>query len=294
METSKSLTSVLWQKFVAFVEDSTSSRLGAYLGFCILAGLLPAAWINFTAFGNLLIGRSLWHNNAVGKIALAFVVAFAGKRIGWWFYSTLFRLVFTLSGNETQDGIEGIPTTELLDWLYENKSFRGDDVEQHFGVRRKRITALTTKLRSIGVLVPGPNNLGVLNPEYTRANLASIFTGKSQASQLEPLARTTDTGVSFRPSAPEIEERWTPFPDYEPILHIVPRYHAGTLEKDVELSRGKVGTDIQLKGATPEHTMLLISALAQKTSHGMKAMRAHVNCWETPMNCGNQGWQPSK
>lgn len=199
MET-KSLTLVLWQKFVAFVEDSTFWQLARYLNYILAAGILSAAWINFTAFGNFLIRLSLWHNGAVVKVAIAFVVIFAGKRIGSWFYETLFRLTFTLSGNEPPtDCIEGIPTGKLIDHLLTEGTFKGDEIEQKFTAPRYRVSKLAKKLREIGVLVTGANNAAVLADGFTADDLASIFTVPN-ADDLEPLFRKTDTGYTSEPS----------------------------------------------------------------------------------------------
>ena len=65
---------------------------------------------------------------------------------------------------------------------------------------------------------------------------------------------------------------------FEGQLHIVDRMNAGTLEKDVSLSQGEKGRDIQLVGATSEQTQILYWMHAQKVARNMTAMRKHVAC----------------
>jgi hypothetical protein len=49
----------------------------------------------------------------------------------------------------TGNTIEGIPTLELLDHLFEHKSFKREDIENKFGIPRNRYGILATKLESI-------------------------------------------------------------------------------------------------------------------------------------------------
>lgn len=65
---------------------------------------------------------------------------------------------------------------------------------------------------------------------------------------------------------------------FEGQLNIVQRLEAGTLEKDVSLSQGEVGMNIQIVGATPEQTKALLASHAQKVSRNMKALRQHASC----------------
>lgn len=68
-------------------------------------------------------------------------------------------------------------------------------------------------------------------------------------------------------------------------LKIVQRYEAKTIEADVEMSQGKVGMEIQIKGATPEQTRILRAALQNKVDRNMRELRKFVTCVKTPENC---------
>ena len=68
-------------------------------------------------------------------------------------------------------------------------------------------------------------------------------------------------------------------------LKIVSRYEAGTIEGDVEMSQGKVGLEVQLKGATPQQTAILVAAFQNKVQRNMKELGKFVTCVKTPANC---------
>ena len=165
METSRTLSSVLWSKFIDLLDRHTIKEIAAAGALVVFACLIAGAWINFTAFGNLLIRLSLWHNGAVGKVAIAFVVVFAGKRIGSWLYATLFRLAFTLSGSEppdTSDTIDGIPATDLEPLTRTTEAgvtFTSEQVDEPAGkppdkLNRCYAFRMTTLLFLIGILIP--------------------------------------------------------------------------------------------------------------------------------------------
>lgn len=73
---------------------------------------------------------------------------------------------------------------------------------------------------------------------------------------------------------------------FEAQLQIVPRYHAGTIQKDVERVQTYLESDQE--NPIPVWKLNLI-----KYETNMKAIRAHVLCVETPSQCGNAGWVPS-
>lgn len=72
---------------------------------------------------------------------------------------------------------------------------------------------------------------------------------------------------------------------FEPILQIVPRYHAGTLEADVDRSQGRKGLEVQLVGASPEQTAMLNAFHNLKVSRNMGELRKYVLCNEKPELC---------
>ncbi len=85
-----------------------------------------------------------------------------------------------------------------------------------------------------------------------------------------------------------------PISDFEAILDIAGRYHAGTIQNDVDRSQGRAGLNVQLVGATQEQTVALLAAHALKVEHNMKAIRNHVTCVEKPEACGNLSAKKSR
>ncbi len=85
--------------------------------------------------------------------------------------------------------LEGIPTVELLDHLFQFESFKREDIEKKFWIPRNRYTTLAIKLENIGVLIRGENNARVLSTEYSRADVAAILEQAESAKELKAVFR---------------------------------------------------------------------------------------------------------
>jgi hypothetical protein len=138
-----------------------------------------------------------WHNSAIPKTAFIFALVFNFQRIA--------RLAHTIYKNRpvaektpTGDTIEGIPTVELLDHLFEHQSFKRDDIEGKFGIPRNRYTLLAIKLEKIGVLIRGDSNSRILNPDYSRADIAAILASSENARDLQAVFREVAPGSFTR------------------------------------------------------------------------------------------------
>ena len=202
METTKTMTSVLWGKLVEYVDARTvkqmvrdfalSGLVAFFAGYCVNARLTDAA--------------VRWHQGTIPLLVLLLAAAVHAKELAL----TVWNLTLDAlpeRAEPTEDTIEGIPTVELLDHLFTAKSFKRDDIESKFRVPRYKVSALTKKFKELGVLVSGENNASVLNPEFSRQDLASILRDASSADDLEPLFRKDELGYTSRPSMPDIEKR---------------------------------------------------------------------------------------
>lgn len=69
---------------------------------------------------------------------------------------------------------------------------------------------------------------------------------------------------------------------FENVLQIVPRYKAGTIQKDVE----RIQTYVTSDGKTHVVVRKLDPIRYEKN---MRAIRSHVTCVESPLLCGNEG-----
>jgi len=105
-----------------------------------------------------------------------------------WFES----LIATHTDIRTIDSIDGIPRIELLDHLFTIGTFKRDDVESKWGIPRYRVTAISKKLDDLGVLIRGENNSRILNPEFTRADLATLLGDHDSVEDIKMLTRKTD------------------------------------------------------------------------------------------------------
>lgn len=196
----------------------TAVRILRNLGICLLGGVLTSFF--FDALGTLLMLRDVlaWHDWLPGKAVLGFSLAVYHR----WVLRTLRRhirriwdmlldLIHFVAGEQLpSDCIDGIPRTELLDFLFREKSFKQQDVLTEFKIPRYRVTDLKQHLERVGILQRGECNAHVLNPEYSRQDIARMLDGVQTAADLQPLFRKREDGsFTSDPSAKEIERRVT-------------------------------------------------------------------------------------
>lgn len=127
-----------------------------------------------------------WDWFAIPKLIFCFVIVFNYKSIIEFIKDN----IPSFEKEEVdQDTIEWIPMIELLDHLFEFKSFKRDDVEQKFAIPRHRFTDLANKFEEMWILVRGINNSRVLNNDFSRQDIASILSGKSTTQEIKPVFR---------------------------------------------------------------------------------------------------------
>jgi hypothetical protein len=200
METTpKTLPSVLSHKLAEALDGYTPKQLAKRMLLGLLAGFLSAAVLDVQATVNVLYRIGQGHDGALAKVVIVFLLVFHGAKV--W---TLLRRLRPAHQAVT---IEAIPTAELLDHLFSQGTFKRDDVEAKFSVPRYRVTELTKHLKRVGVLTTGENNASVLNPEFSRQDVATVLSGVSAAKDLEPLFRRDELGFTSTPSAKEIRSR---------------------------------------------------------------------------------------
>jgi hypothetical protein len=214
--TTPTIRAAVSARIAAHIEEHGVVPLARRASLLLLAGLLSAALVNLDVTLGGANALLAWHDFALGKVAWTFAAVLNAHRLpqlGRHLAGILARWVPAgeTSEGETPDTLEGIPTAELLDHLFTEKALR-IDAWKKFGAKQYQVERIVKNLRRVEVLVKGPNNASVLNPEYARQDVASILRGKAKADQLEPLFRRDARGLTSRPSAAEIRERVEPAP----------------------------------------------------------------------------------
>lgn len=195
---------IIWSKCLDALEDATLRGILANSALTVGAVGLSAVLIFPHQAADIARNVCEWQNYAVPKVAASFAFVFN--------FQSLVRNIRNMipEAQEIPSGetIEGIPTVELLDHLFEFESFKRDDVEKKFGIPRNRFTDLAKKLEDLKVLVRGDNNARILNPEFSRSDVASILTGSERAEELTPMIRRVNENTwSHTPSKMEIVQR---------------------------------------------------------------------------------------
>jgi hypothetical protein len=168
----------VWNHALRSLDEHGIRSAANKLLLCFLAGVLSSAALYPDDLGRAFNLAMTWHNYAVPKVLWIFGLVF--------FSPAIVRIVRNWLKTPAGETIEGIPTTELIDHLFTEGTFKRDDIERKFNVPRYRYTALAKKLKELDVLCSGPrNNETILNPDCTRETLADILAGKMTAGELE-------------------------------------------------------------------------------------------------------------
>lgn len=101
----------------------------------------------------------------------------------------------------------GIPVVELVDYLFSSSPLGRTQFCDHFGVSRSTYDDIFSGLDSIKVFTRGVSNARVLNPEYSRSDIASIISRASSSGVIKPLMKVVENGFSHKPSMPDIIRR---------------------------------------------------------------------------------------
>lgn len=200
----KHMTSVLWQKLIGFTEAHSIRSGLKFVGLSFVAGLISAALTSPEATDRYFTLIMEWRNYTVPVTLWVVFLTFYGKRAALFIFGGVADALRPSEDDEEageQDMmLEGIPVTALVDHLVKFKTFKRDDIERKFLVPRYRYTALAKKLKEIGVLTHGQNNMSVLGEEWGREELTALFAGKEGADELEKginIVRPLPSPVAF-------------------------------------------------------------------------------------------------
>ena len=196
-----SLIGVLWHKFVEFVEEKPLGSIVKFVGMSFLAGFLSSILTAPDATQEAFYHLMLWKHGVLPAIGMCFAAVFFAPRVGRYLFDELCQIIESLSGVscESDETIEGVPVPELIDHLFEEGSFKREDIEGNFCIPRNRYQRLAEKMEELEILNRGENNSRVLNPEMTRAEVIEHLKGKRVAMDLDTLniIRPLPSPVSF-------------------------------------------------------------------------------------------------
>lgn len=185
----KSMVSVVWQKLIAFVEAHSIRSMFKFIGLSFVSGLISAALTSPETTDRYFTLIMEWRNHTVPVTLWVALLTFFGKPVALFLFGAVADALPAREEAEEEGEsdmmLEGIPVTALVDHLVKFKTFKRDDIERKFLVPRYRYTALAKKLKEIGVLTHGQNNMSVLGAEWGRYELTNLFAGKEGADELE-------------------------------------------------------------------------------------------------------------
>lgn len=215
--TTRSLGSVIYNKFLAYVEENTTVDIFIDFAKAFTWIVISISLVNIPVAMEKLLYVVKYGEFAIIKILLAFIVVYFARDILGAiksFFSYLRDLIPEIPKDPVHGPIYmGIPVVELVDYLFTSESYNRDLFCSHFAVGRKVFDDLASGFDTIGVFSRGANNARVLSSDYSRADISSILTRASENGEIRPLIRATKSGFTHTPSMPEIIDR-SPSPSH--------------------------------------------------------------------------------
>lgn len=188
--TDLSMRSVIWSKLIYIVREYTILDLFKYSLYLFTIFLMCSVTVD----NGQLVQRIVdWKNGTIPHTIVILISAYYAPR---FFRLVLSELVTTCESlaevtdfnRSCSDSpiIEGMDTEEVIEHLITRSTFKREEIEAKFKVPRYRYSALVKKLKELGVLVTGENNMSVFNSEnWNRQRLEELLYGKEMASELK-------------------------------------------------------------------------------------------------------------
>jgi len=127
-ETQRTLSKLLFCKFLDHIENSTMSEILTNILLSILAIFTALVFIFPNVSIEIAQNILLWKNCAILKTIASFLFFFN--------FQTILEIVRSIIPNikfqKIGETVEGIPVSEILDHLFEFESFKRDDIEEKF------------------------------------------------------------------------------------------------------------------------------------------------------------------
>lgn len=160
-----SLTRVIWYKFLRWIEKSSPSVLlksasRAFALALIVTGILAPS---FTL--GYLTEALQWNSYRIPICIAAVALTLNAKRIYLWL-----RRRSTTARGANQHTYNGLPVSELAEYLLEARAFKREEAIKRFALSQGQYSKIAQELEDKGVLVRGEANARVLR-DIGRANL---------------------------------------------------------------------------------------------------------------------------
>lgn len=181
----KSLSSVLWYKFLSYLEENSLLSFFCIVCKVLISCVLAASLLDIRAAVEMLVASLKWANFAVPKLFLSFTLVFSWKIWFFWVKNRAISFFSYISvcirPKMSGASFYGIPVVELVEYLFSGDgSFRRDDIERRFAIPRNRFDEMAKLLDDYGVFTRGKNNARSLNPVISREALVSMLSGEKE------------------------------------------------------------------------------------------------------------------
>lgn len=180
METPKTISSVLYFKFIDYLDNNKLSKVTTPIFMVIMAILLAFALSNIRLALETCKIALLFHDFILPKFIFSLLIIW-----NYRFVYECFKNVFALPVQKIEvDTFLGMEIQEIVDYILENKTFRREEFSKQFSIGRDTAEKLAKKLDAMNLFVRGENNARVLNAEFSPDDIYNIFKGKEMIEEI--------------------------------------------------------------------------------------------------------------
>lgn len=201
----RTIGSIFWNRFLDHIDDNPVRFLATEVFGFLLAVAVPFTTQYFQGTLSVFWDVMSYKQFMFVQSALVYTVWNYRKTI-----IALFKQTHGVRQTLPVATIEGIPTVEILDHLFDNQTFKREEVQKKFGVSRSGYDRLVSILKGAKILVHGPCNAHLFNTEYSREQVAKMINAGAKNGKISE----TDSGVQlsansfgFDPDAKRIQKK---------------------------------------------------------------------------------------
>jgi len=175
------MKTIIYKKFLNILEEKSFKQILMSVLLWLWSVILSLILIYTDQTIEILLFIYNYNNFTLPKIIFSFWLIFNYKIIiNFWK-----NVINELKPKIEEDKIEGIPTMELIEHLFFEWSFKRDEVEKKFLIPRYKFTILAKKFDELKILIRWENNSRILNPEFSRQQIAETLSWKKSSENLQ-------------------------------------------------------------------------------------------------------------
>lgn len=199
----RTINNIIYNKFLDNLETATFKDLFNVIIILIFTALISFIMIYPVEILDFIKNILKMNNFALIKIFSSYMFV----RNFWNLRNTIIKIINDITLKD-KDTIEWVPTIELIDYLFEHKTFKRSDIEEIFWMPRNRFDVMAKRLDELWILIRWENNSRILNEDMTRQQIVKILMWSEFAKNINPKSfKISENTFTFEPAKKFLKEK---------------------------------------------------------------------------------------